>query len=959
MKRIMTWVLLACMLLSLLAGCGATNTTPEATTAPVAPTEAAVVAPDENLESAIAYLKAFYKTVRSGDVTPSDYERLGSVFIATTKYEVDYSVDCDESVVKIVRGDNGMVTIDVNEDSEEEVPYVLTATITGTDGTKATLQWNHVVPVSMASRGTEIVDAAYALEEGESLGYEATLTGEVTAIDTPYSPDYKNITVSMKITGREDKPIMCYRMKGEGADKVMPGDIITVTGMLKNYKGTIEFDAGCVLEKAEKGANSVEIPTDPNEILKAAFKLDYGDYLPYTATLTGEIVSIGHKYSEKYGNVTVSMICGDGYYVKCYRMKGQDIDKIWLGDEITVTGSIMNYDGTIEFAAGSIMDSWVDKPNPKVPSDPEEIVKAAYKLKNFNSLPYYCTLTGEVTYVKPWNAADGYTNVDMIVCGKKITAYKLTGAGVEAIQKGDVITVWGMLMNYWGTIEFDSGCKLVSKESKTVDDLFNLEPGEIMEGDQVLKGIVTSVTISGSSCDAQIKVKGKTVYCPGLTGVGYDKLENGDTIMVRGTLMNDNGTFQFKKGGAIQSWSNKNRPRVNAHTSTSAEIAYAASQLGTADSLHNFILTGKVVSVDTPYDKKYDNVTVTMRVAGVDIVCYRMVGKGVDKIGVGDTIRVSGDIVNFKGTIEFTSYCKLLRYTINEKPEQPEQPPVGTEPEDGATLTIAEAIALGNTKNKGEYTTNKYYVTGVIDEVANSYYGNIYITDGTNRLMIYGSTGKGGVKFEKMDPMPKAGDTVTLYGVIGKYNAPQMLDGVIVNHEPSDAPDTDPADGSALTIAEALAVGATKSHNQYTSGKYYLTGTIIEIQNAQYGNMLISDGTGTILIYGMYKNGSRYDALDNPPQVGDTIKVYGKIGKYNTTVQMKNAELISQTPKDPDPTEPPAPTEPPVPDVTEPPVEPTEPPVPEETEPPVPEATEPVVSDATEPPVPEEADPNE
>ena len=46
----------------------------------------------------------------------------------------------------------------------------------------------------------------------------------------------------------EDYPIVCYRLKGDGAKDLAVGDVITVTGIIKNYKGTIEFDAGCQLD---------------------------------------------------------------------------------------------------------------------------------------------------------------------------------------------------------------------------------------------------------------------------------------------------------------------------------------------------------------------------------------------------------------------------------------------------------------------------------------------------------------------------------------------------------------------------------------------------------------------------------------------------------------------------------------------------------------------------------------
>ena len=40
---------------------------------------------------------------------------------------------------------------------------------------------------------------------------------------------------------------MCYRLTGEGAQNLKVGDQITVEGVLKNYKGTIQFDKGCKL----------------------------------------------------------------------------------------------------------------------------------------------------------------------------------------------------------------------------------------------------------------------------------------------------------------------------------------------------------------------------------------------------------------------------------------------------------------------------------------------------------------------------------------------------------------------------------------------------------------------------------------------------------------------------------------------------------------------------------------
>ena len=100
-------------------------------------------------------------------------------------------------------------------------------------------------PAATPSTPAEIVDAAYALEKGAALTGTYTLTGKISAIDTAYNSQFSNISVVIRVEGREDKPILCYRMKGTGAENLKVGDVITVTGVLKNYNGTIEFDANC------------------------------------------------------------------------------------------------------------------------------------------------------------------------------------------------------------------------------------------------------------------------------------------------------------------------------------------------------------------------------------------------------------------------------------------------------------------------------------------------------------------------------------------------------------------------------------------------------------------------------------------------------------------------------------------------------------------------------------------
>lgn len=111
-------------------------------------------------------------------------------------------------------------------------------------------------------------------------------------------------------------------------------------------------------------------------------------------------------------------------------------------------------------------------------------------------------------------------------------------------------------------------------------------------------------------------------------------------------------------------------------------------------------------------------------------------------------------------------------------------PSVKPDPKDPAAdslLTIAEAIALGNTKVKEQYTEGKYYVEGTVKEIKSDSYGNLVITDGTNDLLVYGTYSEDGkTRFDKLANKPAVGDKIKVYGVIGKYNDAQMLDGWII-----------------------------------------------------------------------------------------------------------------------------------------------------------------------------------
>ena len=109
-------------------------------------------------------------------------------------------------------------------------------------------------------------------------------------------------------------------------------------------------------------------------------------------------------------------------------------------------------------------------------------------------------------------------------------------------------------------------------------------------------------------------------------------------------------------------------------------------------------------------------------------------------------------------------------------------------------------------------------------------------------------------------------------------------------------------EAEVITIQQANAIGAALGDNETTLQAYELTGTISRVDNTKYGNLYIQDEEGnTFFIYGLYDSTGRvrYDAMENPPQVGDTITITGAITKYidwqgNAIVEMQSACLKSE-----------------------------------------------------------------
>ena len=167
----------------------------------------------------------------------------------------------------------------------------------------------------------------------------------------------------------------------------------------------------------------------------------------------------------------------------------------------------------------------------------------------------------------------------------------------------------------------------------------------------------------------------------------------------------------------------------------------------------------------------------------------------------------------------------------------------------------------------------QYRIIGLVTEVANTKYGNIYVQDYTGKVYVYGTT-------NYSDFPVKEGDVVNIVGPRAEYKgSPQMANATI-----------DELCGSAEPISLADFNAAADDNDKL----YVLTGKITEIANDTYGNLYIEDETGEkVYLYGVYGDwtgeNKKYFITDNGIAVGDEITVVTIKTSYKDAPQGKNA----------------------------------------------------------------------
>lgn len=246
-----------------------------------------------------------------------------------------------------------------------------------------------------------LVDNLLRLPVGESRS-NVTLKGTVTHVKSINGVDW-DATFTIRVDGgySGDPEILCYRVKpAKGtALQVAAKDVLILKGTVQNYKGTIQFHPAEYTNTHPSGGHTTVIKTDGKGTIGTATHTGVnisGNTKPTTTTTTqakptyspatgthttaapsadkvlvdqlftlstgasrdnitlSGIVTNVKEVSESHGNATFTLQVQstDGFReIYCYRVKpttGTAL-AVAVGDNLTLSGTVQNYKGTIEF----------------------------------------------------------------------------------------------------------------------------------------------------------------------------------------------------------------------------------------------------------------------------------------------------------------------------------------------------------------------------------------------------------------------------------------------------------------------------------------------------------------------------------------------------------------------------------------------------------------------------------
>ena len=324
------------------------------------------------------------------------------------------------------------------------------------------------------------------------------------------------------------------------------------------------------------------------------------------------------------------------------------------------------------------------------------------------------------------------------------------------LEVGDQITVEGPKTTYNGTVELVD--VTVVKIEKSLIKCDSLTVNGVKSDELPLEGgeIVAHLTCKGTGVAVDIPAEAKSWL-----GVVSSTVGENPTVTFR-AMPNAGGdrstTVHFNTTDGSKNYS------AEATISQKGAIVECTIEdfLDAEVSTSQYRITGVITEL---YESDKQGKSFYIQDYSGKVLIYRAEGFIEAGAKVGDIVTVVGQRGAYKDTPQMVSGTfENLKYAVTE-------------------VSVAEFLAKEDNKNV------YYMVTGTIDEIANTTYGNLYITDGTNRLYVYGCyPGYGATGDFRKDFLAAAGievgDKLTMIGYKDTYNGTiELCGGIYFSHE--------------------------------------------------------------------------------------------------------------------------------------------------------------------------------
>ncbi len=373
------------------------------------------------LDSAVAYVFDLYREKPAE--TPANYDLVSVVTIDGVAFTVTWTTDNELITIAPHAEDENLVTVVVPKAGDEDVSYVLTATVKDADGNSKSKSFDRVVPKFKVLTAAEY----YAAEKGSLVIVEGIVTGIASKSQGSYNTLYLD-----DLKGEGGYYIYSFADK----DSDLINDLGIKIGMTVRVSGTKDIYSGT----HEVKDSAVEII---DSTVKSVTPVDYTDIFKNAADLKDEALVGKQGMLVTIKGVTIGDVGDNGYrhftlgnktsYVRISSssncMSKDDVTKFEAdfvankGNIADVTGVISVYDGKFYLIPVSV-DAYKNFATP----DRNDAEKVEFELGNIE-------ITDKV-------AAD--TEITLPAAGTKYTNVKFAWTvNGEAVTDGKISVVLG------------------------------------------------------------------------------------------------------------------------------------------------------------------------------------------------------------------------------------------------------------------------------------------------------------------------------------------------------------------------------------------------------------------------------------------------------------------------------------------------------------------------------------